>query len=200
VGKFVLASSMAVYSDAPSPAPLAETYATEPISPYGVSKLASERYARLVCAAAHIEQISLRFFNTYGPGQGLTPYVGVMTIFINRLLAGEPPLIFGDGEQCRDFVYVGDIVAANLLAMDAQADGQVFNIGSGRGVTVNTLARLLCQHINPRLMPVHQPAHPGELRNSVADITRARTVLKYVPQGQLEMQLDDIITWNAARR
>ncbi len=200
VRKFVLASSMAVYSDATSPAPLAETYATEPISPYGVSKLASEKYARLICSAAGVEQVSLRFFNTYGPGQSLTPYVGVMTIFINRLLNGQSPVIFGDGEQCRDFTYVGDIVAANLLAMDASTRGQVINVGSGRGTTVNELAAMLCQRIDPQITPEYQAVQPGELRNSVADITRARTILNYVPQGHLEAQLDDIISWNATRR
>jgi nucleoside-diphosphate-sugar epimerase len=191
---------MAVYSDASAPLPLAETYATEPISPYGISKLASEKYARLICTAADIEQVSLRFFNTYGPGQTVTPYVGVMTIFINRLLAGQPPLIFGDGEQCRDFVYVGDIVAANLLCLDNTTRNQVINVGSGQGVTVNNLATMLCRRINPQLTPVYQPAQAGELRNSVADITRARTILNYAPLGRLEAQLDDIISWNATRR
>jgi len=198
--KFVLASSMAVYSDATAPVPLPETYATEPISPYGISKLASEKYARLICAAAGIEHVSLRFFNTYGPGQSLTPYVGVMTIFINRLLAGQPPVIFGDGEQCRDFVYVGDIVTANLLAMDATTRGQAINVGSGHGTTVNELAAMLCRRINPQIKPDNQPAHPGELRNSIADISRARMILNYAPQGRLEAQLDDIISWNATRR
>jgi UDP-glucose 4-epimerase len=197
--KFILASSMAVYADMPRPDPIAESYATAPISPYGVSKLASEQYVRLVCSAAGIENVALRFFNTYGPGQALTPYVGVMTIFINRLLGGEPPLIFGDGEQCRDFVYVGDIVAGALLAMDAAVDSQAFNLGSSRGTTVNALAAMLCQRINPQISPIHQPAHPGELRNSVADISRARAALHYVPQGHLETQLDDIISWIAKR-
>ncbi len=199
VRKFILASSMAVYADAPRPDPIAEDYATEPISPYGVSKLASERYMRLVCSAAGIQSVALRFFNTYGPGQALTPYVGVMTIFINRLLAGQPPLIFGDGEQCRDFVYVGDIVAGALLAMDAAGDGEVFNLGSGRGTTVNALANMLCRRINPQIAPVHQSAHPGELHNSVADVSRARSALHYAPQGRLETQLDDIISWIAKR-
>jgi len=200
VGKFIFASSMAVYSDSPTPDPIAETYATEPISPYGISKLAAEKYVHLVCSAAGIAATSLRFFNTYGPGQSLTPYVGVMTIFINRLLAGQPPIIFGSGEQCRDFVFVGDIVQGCLQSMDADSDGQVFNIATGRGTTINQLASLLCQRINPGITPLHEPAHPGELQNSVADISRARAVLHYTPQGRLEAQLDDIIAWNAARR
>ena len=200
VGAFVLASSMAVYADSPRPEPLPETYTTEPISPYGIGKLASEKYVRLVCSETKIKNTCLRFFNTYGPGQGLTPYVGVMTIFINRLLAGQAPIIFGDGQQCRDFVYVGDIVAGCLLALDADASGESFNIGSGQGATVNTLADLLCRRINPKLSPIHEPAHAGEMRNSIADISKARSVLGFAPQGRLETQLDDIIAWNAARR
>lgn len=200
VAKVICASSMAVYADSPQPEPLPETYSTMPISPYGVSKLACEHYTRVVCDAAGIKHTCLRFFNTYGPGQSLTPYVGVLTIFINRLLAGQPPLIYGDGEQCRDFVYVGDIVAGCLLALEDSANGQVFNIGSGRGVTVNALAALLCQRINPRLAAEHVPAHAGELRNSIADISRARAALTYAPLGRLETQLDDIISWNANRR
>lgn len=200
VRTFVLASSMAVYADAPSPAPLPETYVTEPISPYGIGKLASEKYVALVCRSLDIRSVTLRFFNTYGPGQSLTPYVGVMTLFINRLLAGEPPLIFGDGEQRRDFVYVGDVVAACLLALRGSAGADVFNVGSGHGTSVNELAQLLCRRINPRLTPQRQPAHPGEVRNSVADINKARSRLGYAPQGSLEKHVDDIIAWNAARR
>ncbi len=197
VRKLVLASSMAVYKDAPQPSPIAEGYATEPISPYGVSKLASEQYCRIVGRTAGIETVSLRYFNTYGPGQAFTPYVGVMTIFIKRLLAGQPPVIFGDGEQCRDFVYVGDIVAGSLSAMDRAPDGEAINLGSGRGMTINRLASLLCQRISPRLSPLHVAAHSGELRNSIADISKARTLLGYEPQGRLEALLDDIISWNA---
>jgi UDP-glucose 4-epimerase len=200
VGQIILASSMAVYSDAPAPVALAETYPTEPISPYGAGKLAAERYARLICAGAGIRQTSLRFFNTYGAGQGLTPYVGVMTIFINALLSGKPPVIFGDGEQCRDFVFVGDIVQGCLHAVEHGGHGDVYNLGSGQGTTINTLANMLCRRIEPSLSPVHGPAASGELRNSIADINRARTALNYAPRGRLETQLDDIIAWNSARR
>jgi len=199
VRKLLLASSMAVYKDAPEPFPIGEDYPTQPISPYGVSKLASEQYCRIVGRAAGIETVSLRYFNTYGPGQAFTPYVGVMTIFIRRLLDGQPPVVFGDGNQCRDFVYVGDIVAGSLTAMDRQVDGEAINLGSGCGTTVNRLAALLCQRINPRLSPTYAPAHAGELRNSVADITKARNLLGYEPKGRLEELLDDIIGWNSTR-
>jgi len=194
--KLVYASSMAVYADAPSPVPLPESYHTVPISPYGVAKLASERYAMLVAAQSGFEAVALRYFNTYGPRQTFTPYVGVITIFIQRLLHGEPPVIFGDGEQCRDFVYVGDVIEATFRAMLTDVHSEVFNIGSGRGVSVNQIASLLCARLRPDISPCYAPAHPGELRNSVADIHKARQLLGYEPQGRLEDKVDEIIAWN----
>jgi len=196
VKKFVYASSMAVYADAPSPQPLQESHETAPISPYGVAKLASERYAMLVAGQSGFNAVALRYFNTYGPRQTFTPYVGVITIFVQRLLRGEPPLIFGDGEQYRDFVYVGDIVDATFRAMTHEVHGQVLNVGSGRGVSVNQVAALLCARLRPDTAPQHAPAHPGELRNSVADISRAQRLLGYQPQSRLEDRIDEVIAWN----
>lgn len=196
VERFIYASSMAVYSDASTPTPVAEDHATVPISPYGVAKLACERYAMLVAAQSGFDAVALRYFNTYGPRQTFTPYVGAITIFIQRLLRGEPPVIFGDGEQCRDFVYVGDIVDATFRAMVCPAGGVVLNIGSGNGTTVNQVAQLLCSRLRPDISPVHAPPHPGELRNSVADIRRAKQLLGYEPHGQLVERIDEVIAWN----
>jgi UDP-glucose 4-epimerase len=196
VQKFIYASSMAVYADAPAPVPLREGYKTTPISPYGVAKLASERYAMLVAAGSGFDAVALRYFNTYGPRQTFTPYVGVITIFIRRLLHGEAPLIFGDGEQCRDFVYVGDIVDATLRAMTHNVRGEVFNVGSGCGTTVNQVASMLCARLNPDVAPEHVAAHPGELRNSIADIGKARQLLGYEPRSRLEDRIDEVIVWN----
>jgi UDP-glucose 4-epimerase len=196
VRRFICASSMGVYADAPSHVPIAENHPTLPTSPYGVGKLASERYAQLVGRHAGFESVCLRFFNTYGPRQSYTPYVGVATIFVRRLLAGQRPVIFGDGEQCRDFVNVDDVARANVLAMQrGDVDGQVFNVGTGRGTTVNRLATLLCDRIAPGLAPEHVPEHSGELRYSVADVTKARELLGYEPQGELERDLDAVIGW-----
>jgi nucleoside-diphosphate-sugar epimerase len=120
----------------------------------------------------------------------------VATIFIRRLLAGQKPVIFGDGEQCRDFVHVRDIVQANLLAMQHDGvDGQVFNVGSGEGTTVNQLARLLADRLGPELSPEHAPAQPGELRYSVADIGKARKLLGYAPRGTLARDVGSVIEW-----
>lgn len=196
VRKFICASSMGVYADAPSPDPIDENHPARPASPYGVGKLASEQYVQLVSRTAGFESVCLRFFNTYGPRQTYTPYVGVATIFVRRLLAGQRPVIFGDGEQCRDFVNVQDIARANVLAMQRDGvDGQVFNVGTGRGTTVNRLAAMLCARLAPGLEPEHLPAHAGELRYSVANIAKARAVLGYEPKGDLERDLDAVIGW-----
>jgi len=196
VKKFVYSSSMAVYADSPQPVPLAETCRTVPISPYGVAKLASERYATLVGSQAGFQAVTLRYFNTYGPRQTFTPYVGVITIFTQRLLRGERPIVFGDGEQCRDFVYVGDIVEATCQAMLSGVHGEAINVGSGTGTSVNQVASLLCARLRPDIVPSHEPEHPGELRNSIADIGKARQLLGYEPRHKLEDRIDDVIAWN----
>jgi UDP-glucose 4-epimerase len=201
VRKLIFASSMGVYADAPSPDPIGEEHTARPASPYGVGKLASERYVQLVSRHAGFESVCLRFFNTYGPRQSYTPYVGVATIFVRRLLSGQRPVIFGDGKQCRDFVNVEDIAQANMLAMQRDGvDGQVFNIGTGRGTTVNRLASLLCARLAPGLEPEYVPEHAGELRYSVANIAKAREMLGYEPEGDLERDLDGVIGWCSEQR
>ena len=196
VNKLVYASSMAVYANSPRPTPIPESYDAVPLSPYGVAKLASERYVRLVSAQAGFKAVSLRYFNTYGPRQTFTPYVGVITIFIQRLLRGEAPVIFGDGQQCRDFVYVGDVADATYQALLADVTGEVINVGSGEGTTVNRIAAMLCSRLSPGTQPVHIEEHAGEVRNSIADIRKAQRLLGYEPKTWLEDKLDEIIAWN----
>ncbi len=193
--KLILASSMAVYADSAEVRPVDETYATEPISGYGISKLAAERYCLHLCPQMGIEPTALRFFNTYGTRQTFTPYVGVITIFTRRLLEGKPPIVFGSGEQCRDFVHVSDIVAGCLAALDADAGGQVCNIGTGRATSVNRIADLLVERIAPGATVERAPAQPGELQNCVADIDRARRVLQYEPQASIEDRIDEVIAY-----
>jgi UDP-glucose 4-epimerase len=188
---FTLASSMAVYADAASPAPIAESHPTEPVSPYGAGKLAAERVSAQVLAGRGIPFTALRFFNTFGPGQAYTPYVGVLTIFVTRLLRGEPLLIFGDGEQQRDFVHVSDIVAG-VTGASGRAPG-TFNLGTGRGTTVNELARLVRMRLAPHAAIAHAPAQPGELRFSVADIEAAARAFGYQPRRALADALDDVV-------
>jgi UDP-glucose 4-epimerase len=182
VRKFVLASSMAVYSDAPDGTRLHESSRIEPASPYGAGKLAAETYARVVCAHAGVDATVLRYFNTYGPGQALTPYVGVVTIFLNKLARGEPLVVFGDGLQSRDFVHVDDVARATCTALDARTHGRALNVGTGHATTVLSLARSLRDRIDPRVPIEHAPAQPGELRCAVADPRAITDVLGWSPR------------------
>ncbi len=195
---FVLASSMAVYADAPAPRPVPETHPTVPLSPYGIGKLAAESVARQVLAARGIPFTALRYFNTFGPGQAYTPYVGVITIFITRLLRQQAPVIFGDGEQRRDFVHVDDIVAGTLAAPGREPG--TYNLGTGRGTSLNQLATMLTAKLAPGLRPTQAPAQAGELRYSVADIAAARRALRYEPTRTLEGELDAVIADVRGRR
>ena len=188
---FVLASSMAVYADAPSRTPIDEKHLTEPLSPYGSGKLAAESVSRQILSARGIPFTAVRYFNTFGPGQTYTPYVGVITIFVTRLVRGEMPVIFGDGEQQRDFVHVEDI-AAGTLAAPGRTPG-TYNLGTGRGTSLNALATMLIGRLAPTLEPAHVDAPAGELRYSVANIDAARRALDYRPTRTLAADLDNVI-------
>ena len=171
VRRFVYASSMAVYADAPTADPVNESHPVIPASPYGVAKLAAERYLQLLAPALGIEPVVLRYFNTFGTRQSFTPYVGVITIFVTWLLQKQPITIFGDGLQTRDFTHVSDIVQANLLSLQSsKSAGQIFNVGSGVGTTVLQVAALLKSLLWPEAPVLHEPARPEELRFSVADV------------------------------
>ena len=194
---FTLASSMAVYADAPSPAPIGEAHPTQPISPYGIGKLAAEGVARQILEGRGIPFTAVRFFNTFGPGQTYTPYVGVITIFVTRLLKGERITIFGDGEQQRDFVHVDDI-AAGTMSTVGRTPG-TYNLGTGRGTSLNKLATLLIDKLAPGTTPDYAPLQPGELRFSVADIAAARQAFGYEPTRTLANDVDDVIRDISAR-
>jgi UDP-glucose 4-epimerase len=195
VRKLVFASSMAVYADSALPDPIGEGHPTEPISPYGIAKLAAEKYCLQIGRDVGISCHVLRYFNTFGPGQAFTPYVGVITIFIRRLLEGLEPGIFGDGEQRRDFVHVNDIVAANLLSMKSPVESGVYNVGTGTATSVNEVAELLCARIAPGIHPRHFDAHAGELRNSIADTTRIRAAFGYRSKETLAGRIDELIAY-----
>lgn len=195
VKKMIYASSMAVYGDAQS-LPIDENHPLQPTSPYGISKLASEKYCLQMGRFFDFEAVALRYFNTYGTKQTLTPYVGVITIFINRLLQRKPPIIFGDGKQIRDFISVEDIALANILAMEKNCGGEIFNIGTGKGTSVNEIAQLLIKHIDPHIKPEYGPLQVGEPGNSLADITKAKELLGFVSRYRLEDRIDEIIEWN----
>lgn len=194
---FVLASSMGVYADAIVPIPINEHHPTLPISPYGIGKLASEQLATQLLALRGIPLTTFRFFNTFGPGQAYTPYVGVLTIFVTKLLQGEAPVIFGDGEQRRDFVHVDDIVAG-VMAAPGRPPG-TYNLGTSRGTSLRQLAALAIAHTGATAHPRYETARPGELRYSIADISAAEKALGYAPRRTLADGLPAIVADIAQR-
>jgi UDP-glucose 4-epimerase len=190
--RFIFTSSMAVYADSPIDTRIDESWPTTPISPYGISKLAAEKLTHQFCAHSGMESVVLRLFNTYGPGQQLSPYVGAVTIFCNRLAAGESPVVYGDGEQCRDFVHVEDVVAALVLAGTADVSGETFNIGTGRATSVNQVVASVQEALGIYLKPRHVEAVEGELRSSVPDISRARILLGYEPRREFHSSIAEV--------
>jgi UDP-glucose 4-epimerase len=194
VGRVVFASSMGVYADAPSPSPIPESHATVPASPYGISKLAGENLVQLYCRHAGLQSVVLRLFNTFGPGQQYSPYVGVVTIFANRARKGEQIEIFGDGQQARDFVHVDDVASAFAAAAESTSTGEVYNIGSGVATTVNQVCASVCGIMETSLAPVHKTAAAGELRNSVADISKAQRHLGYQPVRMFATSVRSVVS------
>lgn len=183
VRRVVFASSSAVYGDSPE-TPKHESLPAAPTSPYGVQKLAAEMYVSMWPQLYGIETVSLRYFNVYGPGQNpQSDYAAVIPRFIAAAIAGVPITIHGSGEQSRDFININDVIAINLLAAtNASAVGAVFNVGTGRSVTVLALVDQIERALGRRVEVHHGPARPGDILESVADITRLRSTLGYEPR------------------
>ena len=179
VKRFVFASSCAVYGEVHY-LPIDEDHPTNPISPYAASKLAGEHYCKVFHVNYGINTLRLRYSNVYGPSQMKTSYSGVITQFIDRLKQGKPPIIYGNGEQTRDFVHVKDVVEANLLALTCQHGGEVINVGTGRPTTMGKLARILMELTGRSdLESKYMSPRKGDIRSSCADITRAKRILRY---------------------
>ncbi|MBN2382581.1 NAD-dependent epimerase/dehydratase family protein [bacterium] len=194
VRRFCFASSMAVYADSITAIPIPETHVTSPQSPYGQAKLTAEYYVRTIARANGIDWFNLRLFNTYGPNQTFTPYVGVITIFCHQIRAGQNCVIYDDGEQRRDFIHVSDVVQGWLKALSAPSSASgTYNIGTGTGTSVNEIAGLVCSVLHSDGQPVYQPNNALELRNSIADISAAQKELGYQPQIKLEQGLPSTI-------
>lgn len=182
--KIIFASTGgAMYGDQ-APVPAREEDRAQPECPYGIAKLAVEHYLHFFQREHGIIPIRLRYANVYGPRQNGLGEAGVVAIFIEKFLAGEQPVINGDGLQTRDFVYVGDIVAANLLALDYPQEG-IFNIGTGRETDILSIYLELQEILGSSFGPVHGPAKPGEQRRSALDSTRAQEVLGWKPDVSL---------------
>jgi UDP-glucose 4-epimerase len=187
VKRFVYASSCAIYGEQ-TKFPISEDAPPNPLSPYASSKLAAEKK----CLAFHdeegLETVCLRYFNVYGPRQVSGEYAGVMVKFLERLRKNRPPIVYGDGKQTRDFVHVQDVVGATLLALERDnIAGEVINIGTGRGTSINELCRIFLKAANKtRIKPVHEAPHAGDIGHSRADISKAKKLLGFEPKVSLE--------------
>jgi UDP-glucose 4-epimerase len=188
VRRVVFASSSSIYGNQ-SELPLRETMAPDPVSPYGVAKLAAERYCVSFSRVYHsFETVVLRYFNVFGPRQDPTSqYAAVVPRFITAIADGRPITIFDDGEQSRDFTYVDNVVAANLLAAGAEgASGRIVNVSAGSPTSVNELADTIGRLLGRPVEKTYLPPRPGDLRNSWANVSEARGLLGYVPEVDLE--------------
>jgi nucleoside-diphosphate-sugar epimerase len=201
VRRLVYAASSSAYGDTPT-LPKQESMEPNPVSPYGVTKLVGEYYARVFTRVYGLETTSVRYFNVFGPRQDPTsPYSGVLSVFISSLLAGRSPTIFGDGEQSRDFTYVDNAVAATLLACTAPAaSGKVLNVAVGDRVTLNHVFAVLREITGASVEPTYGPSRKGDILHSLADIRAAREVLGYEPQVLLEEGLQRTVAWYKENR
>jgi UDP-glucose 4-epimerase len=194
--RLVFASSSAVYGDDPR-LPKREDMEPKPLTPYAAQKLAVEYHARVYSGLYGLPCVSLRFFNVFGPRQDpSSPYSGVISLFMTKALSGEAPVIYGDGRQSRDFVFVGDVVRALIgAATSPSASGRVFNVGTGRSVTINALWEAVAALSGSTAKPVHQPPRSGDVPQSLSAIDAARKALDFAPGLSLEKGLETTIAW-----
>ncbi len=198
VKRIVYSASSSAYGQGQA-LPKVESHVPAPVSPYAASKLAGEHVMLAWAKSFGISTISLRYFNIFGPRQPAdSAYAAVIAAFSRQLIAGQRPLIFGDGLQSRDFTFVANAVVANLLAAtaDRPLSGEVVNVGTGRRISLNELARILAERSGlPHLVPVHQPERPGDVKHSQADLELSRSLLGYEPVVSLEDGLARTFDW-----
>ena len=197
VRRLVYAASSSAYGDQPT-LPKVETMLPEPLSPYAVAKLVGEHYCQVFTRVYGLETVSLRYFNVFGPRQDpSSQYSGVISRFISALLGGDQPVIYGDGEQSRDFTYIQNVVDANLKAAEsAKAAGQVINIANGERITLNQLLNELKSLTGKSdVVADYQPTRPGDVKHSLADIARARELLSFEPRVDLRSGLQLTMDW-----
>ena len=196
VKRVVFAGSSSVYGDTPT-LPKQEDMPSRPMSPYALQKVIGEQYMRLFTELYGLETVTIRYFNVFGPRQDpSSAYSGVISVFATALLEGRPPTIFGDGEQTRDFTYVANVVDGVLRACDADgASGEVINVATGGRVSLNSLFETMRRLIGVDVRPVYAPGRPGDVRDSQADITKARRLLGYAPTIGFEDGLRTTVDW-----
>lgn len=192
VGRIIFASSGGAICGEPGHLPVDERHPVSPISPYGLSKYTAEEYLRLYNLSHGLEYVALRYGNVYGPRQDPFGEAGVIAIFIGKMLRGKRPTIYGTGEQIRDYVYVGDVVEVNILAMEVQ-DGVTVNIGTGKGTSVNELFKILKERLGSNLDPIYAPPRMGELDSIFLEVSLAREKLGWSAQTDLVSGLDKTI-------
>jgi UDP-glucose 4-epimerase len=199
VRRLVYAASSSAYGDTLE-LPKREDMTPNPLSPYALQKLVGEQYLTLFTRLYGLDTVSIRYFNVFGPRQDpSSPYSGVIALFVTRLLADLPPLIVGDGEQTRDFTYIDNVVDGVLKAAAAPgATGRVINVATGRRISVNQLAQTIQRLLGSSVAPQYADARPGDVRDSLADITLARQVLGYEPLVSFEDGLRHTIDWYRA--
>jgi nucleoside-diphosphate-sugar epimerase len=196
VRRFVFAASSSAYGETPE-LPKLETMQPQPISPYGVSKYVGELYAQVFGRVYGLENTSIRYFNVFGPRQDpSSQYSGVLSRFMLALLQGQPPVIYGDGEQSRDFTYIENVVDQTLRACEAPgANGVVFNGGTGARITLNQVLKLLEKITGKKISAKYDPPRTGDIRDSQADISLARKLLGYQPRVDFEQGLQRTWEW-----
>jgi len=198
VKRVIFAASSSAYGDSPE-SPKVETMPPQPISPYAANKVACECYLRAYAACYGMETLALRYFNVFGPYQDpFGAYAAVIPAFVSKLLKAERPTIFGDGEQSRDFCYIDNICEANWLAANAPAkvcDGNVMNIACHASTSLNQIYRLLQQLMKVDIAPVYAPVRAGDVKDSLADISRAKQVIGYQPKVYFDEGLRKAIHW-----
>lgn len=204
VKRIIYASSAAVYGDKNS-VPHQEDHALFPVTPYAAAKQMNEVIASTYARAYGLEAVGLRYMNVFGPRQDpSSPYSGVLSIFCRAALNNQICTIYGDGEQTRDFIFVDDVVGANLLAAQLPSaqipDPPVFNIGGGRQSSLNEIVDLLGRVVERPLLTNYQPAREGDIRHSVADISRARKLLNFEPQESIVTGLEKTVSWFRANK
>ncbi|UCE75484.1 MAG: SDR family oxidoreductase [Methanomassiliicoccales archaeon] len=196
VNKVVYASSSSVYGDSPT-LPKVETMLPNPLSPYAVSKLIGEYYCNVFSSVYGLPTVSVRYFNVYGPKQNPKgEYAAVIPKFIHRIMNNSPPIIYGDGEQTRDFTYVKDTVRGTILASETEGvNGVVINIATGNRITINELARKIGSQMGFDIEPVHEEPRDGDILHSLADISQAEKLLGYQPKYRIDDGLEETISY-----
>ena len=196
IKRFVYAASSSAYGDTPK-LPKVETMRTDPLSPYAVGKLVGEYYCSVFSKVFGLETISLRYFNVFGPYQDPTSqYAAAIPAFVTSILKNQPPTIYGDGEQSRDFTYIDNVVEANLCAARAKkTSGEVVNIACGEKITVNQIIAMINEILGKNVKPIYAPARAGDVKHSLADITAARKLIGFEPIVLFRDGLEKAIAW-----